>query len=161
MVSKLITRKELVLGLVIGLAIVTAPIVLIRVVWDSGSANSMREARALLKAHGAREYETIVSECKALMDKGKESVYFYPEIPKVFNSVSPNYISAGPSGCEVNLYKSPGKGIGYWVSKNNGEYTLSWSDHFKSWDSYDIDFPAKGVNKHRQLDGAKDAPPQL
>ena len=36
--------------------------------------------------------------------------------------------------CEVNLYKAPGKGIAYWVTKaKDGQLELSWRDDFISW----------------------------
>jgi len=96
--------------------------------------NSLSEARELLKQHGVTEHHLVVNECEKLIAKGVDVSYFNEEVPEVFRVLSPQYVRASKYSCEVNLYKAPGKGIAYWVSKDqDGQLKLSWRDDFISW----------------------------
>jgi hypothetical protein len=104
--------------------------------WDSHSVNSIEEARLLLKQHGSEEHKLILNECRTLMITGEKVLFKANEVPSNLKLLSPEYLRASEYSCELNLYKAPGKGIGYWVSERNGKYELSWADHFVSWDSH-------------------------
>ena len=107
--------------------------------WDSELGTSLNEARELLKTHGKFEHQLALSECGKLIEKGNDVMFRKEDIPEVYKPLSPLYIRASQYSCEINLYKAPGKGIGYWVTKSgDGQYELSWTDHFISWDSHKI-----------------------
>ena len=107
---------------------------LFRYHWDSYSVNSLDEARELIKKHSSAEHQLVVRECNKLITRGIDVTYLKEEIPDGFKVISPQYIRASNYNCEVNLYKIPGKGIAYWVTKDkDGQLKLSWRDDFISW----------------------------
>ena len=130
---------KIITGLIITLVVVfIGPSFLFSWLWDSHSVNSIEEARLLLKQHSSEEHKLILNECRTLMISGEEVLFKADEIPSNLKLLSPEYIRASEYSCELNLYKAPGKGIGYWVSEHNGKYELSWADHFVNWDSHPI-----------------------
>lgn len=108
--------------------------------WDINSVNSIGEAKEFLSKHGSIEHELIINECSKLIQDGEERTLMHEDIPEVLKSLSPQYVRASEYSCEVNLYKQPGKGIGYFVKKSpSGSFILSWFNHFESWESHDFE----------------------
>ena len=128
---------------VIGIALL-AWVIIWGLLWNSNSTNTLREARQLIEAYGANEYFLMIEECSKLILEGKELTLFGKSIPEKLVELRPEYIRVSGSNCEVNLYKVPGKGIGYFVTKRaDGSFDLSWHDYFKSWDSHNIALEAR------------------
>ena len=107
--------------------------------WNSQSVNSLSEAKELLKKHRDFEYRIMINECSKLFALDENITLSRDEIPINLKSISPEYIRVSGYSCEINLFKVPGKGIGYFVSKTqDGSFKISWHDYFESWDSHEI-----------------------
>ena len=108
--------------------------------WDMNAVNSQSQAESLLVKYGSDEYQLMISECDKLMNSGDELLLTSDNVPKNLKQLSLQYVRVSLFSCEINLYKIPGKGIGYFVKKDNkGKLTISWHNHFDGWDNHEID----------------------
>lgn len=102
----------------------------------------MAEAKELMDSYGQEEYQLMIRECSHLIESGEQHILTGEEIPKNLQMLSPVYVRYSEYNCEINLYKVPGRGIGYFVKKTKeGGYGISWHNYFESWDSHAIDVP--------------------
>jgi len=112
-----------------------------KALWDSGKELTYSEALDLLKIHGTTEHRLILDECAVLLNEGKDLLFSGENIPESLKSLSPYYVRVGHRNCEVNFYKVPGKGLGYFVRKDKeGKLAIYWHNYFESWESYKIEF---------------------
>ena len=130
--------------LIYGFIGITAVIILVGIgfvwLWNMHSVNSLREAKDLLGEHGNKEYILMIHECSKLIENGEELLFKHDDIPESLRPLSPQYVRVSMYSCEVNLYKAPAQGIGYFVIKSpDGSFELSWFNHFESWESHDIE----------------------
>lgn len=107
--------------------------------WNSHSVNSQGEAKNLLEKYGQEEYKIMLSECSLLLDRGEDVMLNRDEIPIGLKTISLEYVRVSGNSCELNLFKVPGKGMGYFVSKTRERnLEISWHNYFESWDSHTI-----------------------
>ena len=108
--------------------------------WDLNAVNSQSQAESLLETYSKDEYQLMISECDKLMNSDEELLFTSDNMPKNLKQLSLQYVRVSMFSCEISLYKIPGKGIGYFVKKDNeGKLTISWHNYFDSWDSHEID----------------------
>ena len=101
----------------------------------------IQKLKTCLKQHGASQYKTMIEECAKLYELDREQIFRSNEIPSGLQHLSPQYVRVSKYNCEINLYKAPGKGIGYFIKRNeNDQLEISWHNHFQSWESHKIDF---------------------
>ena len=82
----------------------------------------------------------MIDECERLMNSDKELLFTSDSIPQSLKHLSIQYVRVSMFGCEMNLYKIPGKGMGYFVKKDNkGKLKITWHNYFDSWESHEID----------------------
>jgi hypothetical protein len=96
-----------------------------------------------------QEHEVIIKTCKSLLNLASSELTDKEfddsislkgtEQPKELMFIKADFIRYNSRICTIFLYKVPGKGIGYTVTKqSSNEFKLQWFNDFKSWDRHDI-----------------------
>jgi hypothetical protein len=124
-----------------GLLPIVVGIALFPIVLFSGfslwKTNSYEDALLILNHLSKAQKSQILTTCNQLMSNMETSNALIESSP--FDFMQIDFIRLSHSSCEVFLYKGPGKGVGYVVSKHsNNTSEFFWFNDFESWDRHPI-----------------------